>query len=309
MNITLLFINLIFLIILPFLMLGIIKKTKAFWGGRKGASIFQPFFDFIKLLKKESVISENTTMLFKMAPIISLVTILIASLFIPMLNGQSLFNVDCAFIIFSYVMGFGKFFSIIAAMDTGSSFEGMGASREACFSTLVEPAFFIMLGSICIFTKDMSFNSFSLLTSFGHTYSFLIMLLAIIGLFIMMLIEGCRVPVDDPNTHLELTMIHEVMILDNSGIDLALITWSSMIKMFLFSTLIINLILPSNLSLLTTAILYPLLIVLISILVGTVESAMARFRMIHVFEFIFIMTPIALVVLSIVAIKMYGGIS
>ena len=124
----------------------------------------------------------------------------------------------------------------------------------------------------------------------------------------MMLIEGCRVPVDDPNTHLELTMIHEVMVLDNSGIDLALISWGSMIKMFLFSTLIINLILPDNLNLTTGAIIYSLLICLISVLVGTVESAMARFRMIHVFEFIFIMTPIALVILAIVAIKMYGGI-
>ena len=308
MNIILFFINLIFLIILPFLMLGIIKKTKAFWGGRKGASIFQPFYDFIKLLKKESVISESTTIIFKIAPTISFITIVLASIFVPLINGYSLININCAFIIFSYIMGFGKFFSIISAMDTGSSFEGMGASREACFSTLVEPAFFIILGSICIFTKNISFNSFSLLNLFGHTYSLLIILLAIIGLFIMMLIEGCRVPVDDPNTHLELTMIHEVMILDNSGIDLALITWSSMIKIFLFSTLIVNLILPNNLNLSSSLILYPLLILLIGIIVGTIESAMARLRMVHVFEFIFIMTPIALVILAITAIKMYGGI-
>jgi len=123
-----------------------------------------------------------------------------------------------------------------------------------------------------------------------------------------MLIEGCRVPVDDPNTHLELTMIHEVMVLDNSGIDLALISWTSMLKMFLFSTLIINLILPGNLDILTASILYPILILLIGILVGTIESAMARFRMVHVYEFIFIMTPIALVILAIAAIKIYGGI-
>jgi len=307
MSMTIFFINLIFLIFIPFIMLGIIKKTKAFWGGRKGSSIFQPMYDFIKLLKKESVISKDTTIIFKIAPTILLMATLSSALFVPMLKGISIFNVDCAFIIFSYILGFGKFFSIISAMDTGSSFEGMGASREACFSTFVEPAFFILLGSVCVFAKCMDFSSFSVISSYFHTYSTLIIILAVIGLFIMLLIECCRVPVDDPTTHLELTMIHEVMILDNSGIDLAMITWSSVIKMFLYSTLIINLILPVGLGLALSVLLYLVLAVVISFAIGTVESAMARLRMMHVFEFVFIMTPIALVVLAIVAIKMYGG--
>lgn len=309
MNVFLFLMNLIFLAVLPFVMLGVIKKTKAFWGGRKGPGVFQPFFDFVKLLKKESVISPQTTFVFRIAPTVLFATTLAAACFVPLAGGFTLVDVDCAFILFSYILGFGKFFSIIAALDTGSSFEGMGASREACFSTLVEPAFFIIAGSVCIFTKNLGFESFSILNSFGHTFSLLIIPAAVAALFIMLLVECCRVPVDDPNTHLELTMIHEVMILDNSGVDLALITWSSAIKMFLYSALIINLLLPSVLPDGLNCLLFAISVLLIGVVVGTVESATARLRMLHVFEFVFIMTPIALVILAIAIIKMYRGLA
>ena len=128
-----------------------------------------------------------------------------------------------------------------------------------------------------------------------------------VTLLIMLLVEGCRVPVDDPTTHLELTMIHEVMILDNSGIDLGLITWSSAIKMFLFVALIANLLIPLNLSLGLTIGLFLLILILTSILVGTIESAIARFRMTHVFEFIFIMSLTALLILALVTYRLYGN--
>lgn len=109
-----------------------------------------------------------------------------------------------------------------------------GASREACFSTIVEPAFFIALASIAALSQNYSFDSFKLIMQNAGAYGVLIIILAVVTLFIMLLIEGCRVPVDDPTTHLELTMIHEVMILDNSGADLGLITWGAAIKMLLF---------------------------------------------------------------------------
>ena len=123
----------------------------------------------------------------------------------------------------------------------------------------------------------------------------------------MLLIEGCRVPVDDPTTHLELTMIHEVMILDNSGVDLGFITWASAIKMFLFEALIANLILPIDLPVLWAIVGFILVTTLISILIGTVESAIARFRMTHVFEFIFIMSITALLILALVTYRLYGN--
>ena len=123
----------------------------------------------------------------------------------------------------------------------------------------------------------------------------------------MMLVECSRVPVDDPNTHLELTMIHEVMILDNSGADLAFLTWASSIKMLLISSLIATFIIPFDLPYLLGLGLYLLLLFFISFIVGTIESGIARFRMSHVFEFVFTMTALALVVLALVTIRMYGG--
>ena len=288
-------------------MIGIIKKTKAFWSGRKGVSVFQPFYDFVKLMKKDAVYSNTTSWVFKFAPVISFSSIIFASLFVPLVNGQAIINMGLSFIIFAYVLGLGKFFSLLGALDTGSSFEGMGASREACFSTIVEPAFFIALASISALTQIYSFDSFKLILSKAGVYGYLVIALAAITLFIMLLIEGCRVPVDDPTTHLELTMIHEVMILDNSGVDLAFITWGSAIKMFLFSALIVNLILPFGMPLLISSLAFIGVTVLISMLIGTIESAIARFRMTHVFEFIFIMSLTALLILALIAYRLYGN--
>ena len=299
--------NILIILFMPFLMIGIIKKTKAFWGGRKGVSIFQPFYDFIRLMKKDEVYSETTSFVFKLAPIINLSAILFASLFIPIVSGIPVLNIPFAFVVFSYALGLGKFFSLISAMDTGSSFEGMGASREACFSTIVEPAFFIAMGSIVALTKISSFESLKLILQNAGIYGVLIIALTVLALFIMLLIEGCRVPVDDPTTHLELTMIHEVMILDNSGMDLGLISWGSAIKMFLIESLIATIFLPIGLPFLTSVIGFFVIITAVSVLVGTVEASIARFRMTHVFEFIFIMSILALLILTLVTYRMYGN--
>lgn len=300
-------INIIILLIVPFLMIGIIKKTKAFWSGRKGVCILQPFWDFTKLLKKDSVYSNTTSWVFKITPIFALASVIFASLFVPILSGQSIINLQFSFVIFAYILGFSKFFSLLSALDTGSSFEGMGASREACFSTIVEPAFFIAMASISALCQNYSFDSFKHILENAGIYGYLILILAIFTLLIMLLIEGCRVPVDDPTTHLELTMIHEVMILDNSGVDLAFISWASYIKMFLFATLIANLIIPANLIFTQSVIFFLITIILISIIIGTIESAVARFRMSHVFEFIFIMSLTALLILALIAYRLYGN--
>lgn len=300
-------INILILLIAPFFVMGIIKKTKAFWSGRKGVSLLQPFFDFIKLLKKDAVYSSTTSWVFKLAPLISFATIIFASLFVPLTNGQAIINFPFAFIIFAYILGLGKFFSILSAMDTGSSFEGMGASREANFSTIVEPAFFITLASIGALSHTFSFASFKNILSNAGVYGFLIIALTAFTLFVMLLIENCRVPMDDPTTHLELTMIHEVMILDNSGVDLAFISWASAIKLFLFEALIVNLILPINLGDFGATILFLAAIVLLSIIIGTFESCIARFRMTHIFEFIFIMSLMALLILALTTYKIYGN--
>ena len=149
--------NIIFLIIFPFLFIGIINKTKAFWAGRKGAPILQPFYDFIKLLKKGEVISSTTSFVFAVAPSLMFASVVFAGLLTPIFNHMAIISFQGSFVLFAYIMATGKFFSLIAAMDTGSSFEGMGASREASFSTLVEPAFFIIIASIMAMSGNYIF--------------------------------------------------------------------------------------------------------------------------------------------------------
>ena len=299
--------NLIILLFVPFLMMGVIKKTKAFWAGRKGVSLFQPLYDFIRLMKKDFVISRTTSVVFKIAPVVTISSVLAASLFVPMATGTALINIQAGIIIFAYVLGLGKFFSLISAMDTGSSFEGMGASREACFTTIVEPAFFMIIASVMALTGNFTFTSLKGILENAGSYGILITIFAVAALFLMILIEGSRGPVDDPTTHLELTMIHEVMILDNSGSDLALLTWGNSIKMLLISSLIANILIPAHFSELASTALYLFIIFAISVIIGTVESGMARIRMSHVFEFVFIMSSFALVVLSLVVARMFGG--
>ena len=192
-------------------------------------------------------------------------------------------------------------------MDTGSSFEGMGASREACFTTIVEPAFFMLIASIMALCGNFTFESLGKILEGAGGYGILICIFAILVLFIMILTEGSRVPVDDPATHLELTMIHEVMILDNSAADLAVISWASGIKMLLLSSLIAAIVIPKGLSLGLSTLLYLALMFVISVAIGTIESATARIRMSHVFEFIFVMSSFALIVLSLVVARMFGG--
>lgn len=300
--------NLIILLFVPFLMMGIIKKTKAFWVGKKGASVFQPLYDFIRLMKKDFVISTTTSEVFRVAPIINLAAVIFAALFAPLASGQAIINIPAGLIVFAYTLGLGKFLSLISAMDTGSSFEGMGASREACFTTIVEPAFFILIASIMTLSGNYTFDALSKIISSAGNFGILIIAFAVVILFIMVLVEGSRVPVDDPATHLELTMIHEVMILDNSGSDLAFFTWANGIKIMLISSLIAKMIIPDNIGIWLAILLYLAVMFVISALIGTIESSMARIRMSHVFEFVFIMSSLALVVLSLVVAGMFGGI-
>ena len=299
--------NLIIVLFVPFLMLGVIKKTKAFWGGRYGASVFQPLYDFVKLMKKDFVISKTTSGVFRITPVIVIASALFAALFVPLASSSAIINIPAGFILFAYILGFSKFFSLIGAMDTGSSFEGMGASREACFTTIVEPAFFMLLASIMALSGNFTFDSLSKIIEISGAYGVLICVFAVLAPFIMILTEGSRVPVDDPATHLELTMIHEVMILDNSAADLALITWASGIKMLLLSSLIAAIVIPQGLSTMVSTLCYLALMFVISVIIGTIESATARIRMSHVFEFIFVMSSFALVVLSLVVARMFGG--
>lgn len=298
--------NISCLILFPLLFVGVINKTKAFWAGRKGASIFQPFYDFIKLLKKGMVISTVSSFVFIFFPTITFASIFFAGLFVPIILHRAIISFEGSFILFAYILALGKFFSVIGAMDVGSSFEGMGASREIAFSTIVEPIFFIVMASIIALTGGGSFDTFLLILQKAEGLGYLIIALAAITFFMILLIEGCRLPVDDPNTHLELTMIHEVMVLDNSGIDLGLINYSAAMKMFIFASLMANLVIPVNISIYWFIVFFVFVVVLIPVVIGTLESSIARLRMSRVFDFIFFVSSFALIILSLVAIVIYG---
>lgn len=290
-------IKLIILLTIPLLFIGIINKTKAIISGRQGASIFQPYFDVFKLVKKGLVISETTSFVFQLAPSINLACIIMASILLCFSNFEG------NFIIFAYTLALGKFFTVIAAMDTGSSFEGMGASREVSYTSLVEPAFFIIISSICAIGQIYSFESLGKLVSFENKITLLIASLSILAMFLTLLIEGSRTPVDDPTTHLELTMIHEAMVLDNSGVDLGFIHYANALKMLLYVTLISAIIFPTNI------VGYVILIALTAIIIGIIESISARLRLTHIIEYTFVLVTISLIIMALALLILKGGLN
>ena len=274
---------------------GVINRTKSILSGRKGPGLLQPVKDIIRLFKKGAVYSNTTSFIFQIAPTIYFSSVVMAMLVVPFGQSKGFISFNGDFIFFAYMLALGKFFSIIAAMDTGSSFEGMGASREALYSMFAEPAFFILLGSLALLTGHTSFQEIFAALHLGSSISYAIAVLAAFVLGMITMIENSRMPIDDPKTHLELTMIHEVMILDNSGFDLGLILSAGLLKFSLYGALIVNLfigIFPYQYSI-------PMFFVIqfgAAVITGTIESFMARFRMNHNAQFIFALTSVSLLI-------------
>jgi formate hydrogenlyase subunit 4 len=300
-------INIALLFILPFLFLGLINRVKSLWAGRKGPSIIQPFRDFMRLMKKGEVISTTASFVFRIAPSVTFAAVIAAGLIVPMAGGKSIVSFEADFILFAYLLAAGKFLTVAGAMDTGSAFEGMGASREVTFSALVEPAFFVIIASLGLISGGLSFDKIFFIAH-NASVAYLVLPLGVIALFIMLLTEGCRVPVDDPNTHLELTMIHEVMVLDNSGPDMGFIVYAAGMKMIIIGSIIANLIIPEGLPLWASAGLFIAVEAALAIIIGTIESVMARLRMTHVPQFLLFMTAISVVIVSTVVLFISGGI-
>jgi formate hydrogenlyase subunit 4 len=218
-----------------------------------------------------------------------------ACLVIPFGSYKGIVSFDGDFIFFAYILALGKFFSIISAMDTGSSFEGMGASREALYSMFAEPAFFILIGSFALLTGHTSFyNIFSTL-HLGSSITYTLGGLAAFVLLMITMVENSRMPVDDPKTHLELTMIHEVMILDNSGFDLGLILTAGYLKFAMFGAIIADFFI-GGLTLVPAAALFILIQILFATVIGMIESFMARFRMSHNPQFILTLSSVSFLI-------------
>ena len=288
-------ISFLLIILASLFFMGFVVRTKSIASGRKGPGVFQPMKDIIRLWKKGSVYSKTTSFIFQIAPTAYFTSVIMAILMIPHGNNPGLISFDGDFVLFAYILTFGKFLMIISALDTGSSFEGMGASREALFSMLVEPAFFILMGSFALLTGHTSFHSIFSMLHYGSNISYMLGVLASIVSVLIAMIENSRMPVDDPKTHLELTMIHEVMILDNSGFDLGVIMFTTHLKFAMYGAMISNFfigMLPLEISI-------PMFLVIqagFAIAVGLIESFMARFRMGHNPQFIFILTSVSLLI-------------
>jgi len=268
---------------------GMILKVKAFFAGKQGPPLLIKYFTLAKLLRKGSVYSTSSTFVFKLGPIVSFATSVTVLLFFPFAGTSSLISFHGDVIVLFYILGIGRFFTIVAALDTASPFEGMGAAREAFFSLLAELTVFTVLilfyrlnGSLSLaeyFTGDMPL---SLLGSSGA-----LLLLVIVSMFMVLLVENSRVPVDDPATHLELTMIHEVMILDHSGPDLALIELGAFYKLYFYASFIVSLFFPfTSLQGVVAWLAFAAMLVVVYGAIGLTESITARFRMNLVPKFI-----------------------
>ncbi|MBU1067965.1 NADH-quinone oxidoreductase subunit H [Myxococcota bacterium] len=281
------------------LLLGIVNRTKARFGGRRGQPLLQAYFDLLKLLHKGAVYSRTTTWIFRAGPSIGLAATLVALTLIPIGRGApSAMHFTGDLFLLAYCLGLVRFFTVLAALDTGSAFEGMGASREVQFSALAEPALLIALAALARLSGHLSLSDIT--ASIGVTsweVAGPALALIALALFVVFLSENSRIPVDDPNTHLELTMIHEVMILDHSGPDLAFIEYGAALKFWILGSLVVNVGI-SGLgggTWVSIAAFFAGMFGL-AVGVGVVESTMARYRLLKVPRMLWV--AVALSVLS-----------
>lgn len=285
------FLQIIIIILLAPLVNGIIRKIKALSQHRKGAPVLQLYFDLIKLFKKDVVISETASWIFKAAPYIYFVTAVVAALFVPVIPQLFAFGFVGDAILAIYLLAMGRFFITLSALDTGSTFGGMGASRELMISSLIEPSILVTLFTIGL-SKYVDSTSFiamfegSVKLGIGVIQPIYLLLLA--SMIIILIAETARIPVDDPATHLELTMVHEAMILEYSGRYLALIELASSIKQLFFITIIVNVFLPfglgsgQGLGVLVALVLYVLKVIFITIIVALIEINSVKLRLFSV---------------------------
>lgn len=272
------------------LLVGVIKKTKAFFQGRRGPGIFQPYYDLAKYMNKESVVSEHASWIFRVTPYVYLGSMLVISFLVPVVTtgGSGAFTGDVILII--YLLALARFFLALAGLDAGSSFGGMASSREAALSSIAEPALVLPL-----FTMALAAGTTNLAAMVGRVaqegFSVLTPahLMSLGALFVAAIAETGRIPVDNPDTHLELTMIHEGMLLEYSGKPLALLTLGAALKQILIFTLLANLFFPWGIalelnlgSLVLGTLVFLLKVFLVGIIMAVIETSMAKMRLFKV---------------------------
>ena len=271
-------------LVLAPLLLGITSRTKALVAGRVGQPLLQPYHDLAKLLRKGAVYSPTTTWVFRAGPVVGLAAALVALALVPFARAPGAWSFPGDVVVLVYLLGVVRFVTVLAALDTGSSFEGMGASREVTFAALAEPALLVGLAALMRTTGGATLAAtFAGIqpATWGRAAPALALVAA--ALLVVFLAENGRIPIDDPTTHLELTMVHEVMVLDHGGPDLALVLYGAALKLWVLGALLVGLVVPvATGSPWLDAAAATLGMGALAVLVGLVESSMARLRLVHV---------------------------
>lgn len=271
----------IILIFAPLLQ-GFIKKMKALMQGRKGASILQPYYDLYRLFGKDMVISNVASMIFKVAPYVVFASVIAATLLVPIITTESNFYYFGDVIAIVYIFALGRFFIVLAGLDAGTAFGGEGSSREVTVSILVEP-----MMMLCLFTAAISAGSTNIAEMVALQTPIFTpsKVLAFIAFVVVIIAETGRIPVDNPDTHLELTMIHEGMILEYSGRYLALMEYAHYIKQMLLFTILADIFFPLGVAnffnfqdLLSSFVIYLFKMALIGFAMALIESSRAKMR-------------------------------
>jgi formate hydrogenlyase subunit 4 len=290
------------------LMIGIIRKVKAYLQNRHGASIFQPYYDLMKLFKKDEIISEDASWIFRVAPYIVFGTTIALATGIPFVSNAFVLTPMSDILVVIYTLAAGTFFLALAGMDVGGGFGGFGASREMTVAALAEGGLLVALVAAAFIAGTMSLSGMHVALASSGTAHLLPLLLAAGAFFVALLAENARFPFDNPATHLELTMIHEAMILEYSGKRLALMEWAASNKLILFSAIFANIFIPWGMSseVSVAAILSNLGLVLLKILcvgivIGTIESTMAKFRFFRLPDLLFTSFIISIIAVAIIS--------
>lgn len=289
-DIAIMLVQILFIIVFAPLLSGIIKKTKAVFQLRKGPGVFQPYYDLAKLFRKEAVVSHNASWIFHATPIVSFVAIIVPSILIPIWTTSQPLGFAGDIIVVIYLFALARFFVVLAGLDTASAFGGMGSSREMFVASLVEPGMMLSVFAIAAnagstslghITQNVSASGIGMINP-----SYLLTLLAF---FIIIIAETGRIPVDNPTTHLELTMIHEAMLLEYSGKQLALIELATMIKQLLIYSLFVSIFIPwgifSDTNMLTgsaiaaSILFYLIKVIIIGVCVALTELSTAKWRL------------------------------
>lgn len=263
---------------------GVINRVKALFAGRRGPPLLQAYFDLWKLFRKGATYSRTTTWVFRAGPIVNLACLVAALAVLPLGPVSAPLPFEGDLLLLAYLLGLGRFFTVVAALDVGSSFEGMGASRETQFAVFAEPALLIGLAALARTAQSLSLSPMLAgMSALADSGAWPMRVLLFGGFFILYLAENCRIPVDDPNTHLELTMIHEVMVLDHGSVDFGYVQWGAALKLWVLGALLVGIVWPCASGRPESDLLFGVAGMLgLAVATGIVESILARARLVRV---------------------------